>query len=56
MDEELKLKKFKEVEGTPAHPGVKRDVDTDWPTTSAGATPSGSRVCRTDDLIAVYAF
>ncbi|VDK78867.1 unnamed protein product [Litomosoides sigmodontis] len=44
LDEELKLKKFKEVEGTPAHPGVKRDADTDWPTTSAGATPSGSRI------------
>ncbi|VDK80263.1 unnamed protein product, partial [Onchocerca ochengi] len=43
LDEELKLKKFKEVEGTPAHPGVKRDMDTDWPTTSAGAAPSGSK-------------
>ncbi|CAG9536935.1 unnamed protein product [Cercopithifilaria johnstoni] len=44
LDEELKLKKFKEAEGTPAHPGIKRDVDTKWPTTSAGATPSGSRI------------
>ncbi|KAL3990725.1 hypothetical protein ACH3XW_32950 [Acanthocheilonema viteae] len=44
LDEELKLKKFKEIEGTPAHPGVKRDVGADWPTTSAGATPSGSRI------------
>lgn len=43
LDEELKLKKFREVEGTPAHPGIRRDVDGDWPTTSAGATPSGSK-------------
>ncbi|MCP9265234.1 Nitric oxide synthase-interacting protein-like [Dirofilaria immitis] len=43
LDEELRLKKFKEAEGTPAHPGVKREIDTDWPTISAGAAPSGSR-------------
>uniref|UniRef100_A0A915Q2M0 Nitric oxide synthase-interacting protein homolog n=1 Tax=Setaria digitata TaxID=48799 RepID=A0A915Q2M0_9BILA len=46
LDEELKLKKFREVEGTPAHPGIKRDVDTNLPTISAGAAPSGSKVKR----------
>lgn len=43
LGEELRLKKFKEIEGTPAHPGVKQDVGLDSPTTSAGATPSGAK-------------
>lgn len=47
LGEELRLKKFKEIEGTPAHPGVKQDVGLDSPTTSAGATPSGAKVCIT---------
>ncbi|VDN20306.1 unnamed protein product [Gongylonema pulchrum] len=45
LDEELKLKKFREMESTPAHPSVKKqDSKFISPTPSAGATPSGAKV------------
>ncbi|VDM44713.1 unnamed protein product [Toxocara canis] len=59
LDDEKKLKKFVAGEATPAHPVIESDTtEDDGPTTSAGATASGSNVGKkrkasddTDDVL-----